>query len=295
MRRAIGLTCAALLGCGGATASSPVIIERGGLYPVGRGLVINAPDVNGALLFTKSVSDVKLRPVTILNAYRAIETSVGVRVVNLASTGLKARNLARDGIRLRDAHRVSISDFDLSHRALASEGKHLPEGIAIVAGRDIRIRNGRIDGFRMKAEKGKYTNGDGIATEGGVDGLLIENVVASNNSDGGFDLKGSNIILKNLEAVNNSRAFRIWSSSAVATNLRARNFRGAGLWLGEGAAIVIEKFTASSDTPAPVFRFESGARIIVKSCDLTGMPKGSRLLQADGRAAELRLGPGCKL
>lgn len=295
MQRAVAAICAGLFGCASAPASGPVLVAKGGTYPTASTKVINAPDINGAFLITKSTSNLRFRPVTVLNAYRAIETAPGVRVDNMTSIGLNARNLGRDGIRLREAHNVTIRDFDLVHGPTPSVGKHLPEGIAIGAGRGITISNGRVRGFRMTQHKGNYTNGDGIATEGAVDGLLIENVVASDNSDAGFDIKGRNVVLRNLEAVDNGRAFRIWSPTARATLLRARNFKGAALWVGKDAAITVERLVASSMNPAPVFRYESGATIIVKSCDLSGMPKGSKLVQADGKGAKLDLGPGCRL
>jgi hypothetical protein len=275
-------------------AAQSISISSGTAYPPEPPALV-APGVNGALIFKQNADGFRIGPVSVAQAYRAVETVLGTTISNGAIAGLTAQDLQRDGIRLRNAVNVTISDFDLKMRAAPQTGTHLPEGIAISAGQNITIRNGKVGGFRMASVAGKYTNGDGIATEGDVDGLLIENVTAYNNSDAGFDIKGRNVILRDLTAIDNNRAFRIWSPSAQATTLTAENFTGAGLWVGNNGSIIVDRFVARSRTPSAVFRWESGATIVVGSCDLTGMAPGSRLTQPDGRAVRIELGPGCKL
>jgi hypothetical protein len=238
-------------------------------------------------------------------SYRAIETNSGAKPLDVTIRAIKATNIQRDGIRVMNAGNILIEDFDLTMRAEPQTGTNLPEGIAIGGNNcapinNVVIRNGKVSGFRMAEVQGVYTNGDGVATEGCVVNLTISNVRASNNSDGGFDLKGQHVVLNNLVAENNSRGFRNWSPDATATTLVSKN-NGTALWMGKPDAngvptkITIDRFIASSEVPAIVFRWERGALITVKSCDLTGMAPGSTLTKNDGSGAVVTLGEGCTL
>jgi hypothetical protein len=261
---------------------------------------IHAATLNGVFRLSKNASNVAIGPVWVDGPYRAVESAPNVRTTGLTIRGLKATNLQRDAIRILGASNVLIERFDVSMRAAPQTGSNLPEGIAIGGNNctpihNVTIRDGKINGFRMASVEGKYTNGDGIASEGCVDGLTIERVTSSNNSDGAFDLKGTRIVLRDLVAVNSNRAFRIWGKGVVATTLTADQFRGAGIWLGKDASITVDHFIGRSAKPGIVFRWESGASLTVKSCDLTGMAPGSTLQKSDGAAAKVLLGRGCKL
>jgi len=253
--------------------------------------VMDATGVNGAARITTDVQDVTIGPVVATGAYRAIETSVGADVTRLHVTGLTATGLQRDGIRLRRADDIIIERFDLRHTEARSTGSHLPEGIAITAGRNITIREGRVSGFRMVVVPGKYTNGDGIATEGATSGR-IDRVIASDNSDGGFDIKGT-WQLNALVAERNSRNFRFWNQVTAGT-LTSRD-GGTAVWLGKGAVVTIERLVASSVKPSQVIALEGATHLTIKACDLSGMAKGSTLIKVNASGNQVSLGVGCTL
>lgn len=256
---------------------------------------ITAPDVNGAFRFgSGTVDNARVGPVVVKDAYRAIETGTDNTLVsNTVIDGLKGVNLKRDGIRLRNISNVEIRNFDLQHSSIQNTPGHLPEGISAYSGSGLSIHDGRVAGNQMVWISGTYTNGDGIATEGAISNVLIERVTSEDNSDGGFDLKGQNILLNDTIARRNNRAYRIWGTASAGT-ITAEDFNGAGIWLGKGASFTVEKFIArSSRAKSIIFRWEAGATLIVKECDLTGMKPDARLTSSDGTALKVSLGPGC--
>lgn len=260
--------------------------------------VISKPGANGIIRFTKSADNVVIGPCVLTDGYRAIETDQGVTLRRLRVNGVTGRNLQRDGIRLRRADDCEIANFDFSMRAEPQTGSHLPEGIAIYAGSDILIRDGKVSGFRMADEidpntgKLRYRNGDGVAVERDVTGLRIRNVIAEDNSDGGFDLK-PDCELENLTAIRNGKGFRIWGKANAGLLTSVDN--GAAVHLAGGSSLVVERLVCRSDRPAPVIVVEGGATLVIKSADLTSMPKGSTLVQYNGRNNSITLGEGCVL
>jgi hypothetical protein len=260
---------------------------------------ISAPNINGAVLFTKSAENVTIGPVVIEDAFRAIETAQGVTLRNLHVTGLSGRNLQRDGMRLRHVTDAVISDFDLQMRAQPQTGRDLPEGIALYAGSNIVVRDGLVSGFRMadendpKTGKPRYQNGDGVSSETGVNGLLIERVVSRNNSDGGFDLKGRNIRLVDLTAEDNGKGFRFWEQVA-ATKLTSVNNKVA-IHLMKGATATIDRLDASSAGQGIVILSEGVGTLTIRACDLTKMAAGSVLVKRNDPGAVINLGDSCKL
>ncbi|MFC5555977.1 hypothetical protein ACFPQ7_19065, partial [Methylobacterium iners] len=187
------------------------------------------------------VRDRVVGPAFANGCYRAIESAPGANAERLTIRGLRGRDLLRDGIRLRGVRDVVIEDFDLQHSPVLSTGSHLPEGIAVggdgYSGGGLTIRRGVIRGFRMSSEndpktgKPRYTNGDGIAIEGGIDGVTITDVLIEDSTDGGVDTKSTNTRIDRVTVRNTNRAFRIWKDLQGGT-LTAENFAGGAIWAG---------------------------------------------------------------
>jgi hypothetical protein len=247
-------------------------------------------------------------PVWIDGAYRAMRHGAKLPIGDVVVDGLKVTNAVRDGIQICLASNVTIKNFSIEHGPIANTGTDLPEGIAVggsaSCGSNVTslvIQDGRISGFRMAKEydslgRAIYTNGDGIATEGGTSGIIAR-VTSANNTDGGFDLKGS-WVLNDTAAVANSRSYRFWGD-ITATTITSTNPGGAHVWINAKAAqtIVIDKLVARSNTTAPILRIENGfpISITIRECDLH-VPAGTVfLLNAGGNKSALTLGPGCKL
>lgn len=290
------------------TGSAPTVALPAGVpQPIGRRSSLVAPlrprrydaTVNGAF---KAASGLTIGPAWVEGAYRAVESPHNQPVDGLAIIGFKGTDLVRDGIRLCLATHVLIQDFELRHAATPSQGRDLPEGIALgsngcgQAGSDVVIRDGSVSGFQMTVQEGKYRNGDGIAIEGGYDRVLLQNIRSSDNSDGCFDVKASNLTMRDLVAERCNRTYRIWSPSAVATTLTARDFNGAAIWLGHGANLHVHRFVGTGGHPGSIlFRWENDATLVIDECDLSGMSPGAILTKADGHAAAISLGRGCTL
>lgn len=283
----LALMCAGL--AASPLAAEQVRIRSGQIWQSPR--MIEAPGMNGAVLLSGAIENATIGPVSVRKAYRAIETQKDATLRGVRIKGLRGTDLERDGIRLRVAEDVTISDFDLAMRAEPQSGRNLPEGIAIYEGRDIVIRDGKVRGFRMAVVKGRYTNGDGIATEGAVQGATIENVVSSDNSDGGFDLKGR-VMLDKLTSERNGRNYRFWHQASAGT-ITSVDPRGSHIWVAKGAVVKIDRLVARAGSPAPILTLDGGT-VEIGSCDLQ-VPKGTPMTRVESSGNKLKLGPGCKI
>ncbi|PZU89132.1 MAG: hypothetical protein DI527_16500 [Chelatococcus sp.] len=253
---------------------------------------ISATGTNGAARFVKSAHDVTIGPVIVIGAFRAVETDQGVTVRNLRIDGLVGRDLQRDGIRLRNAIGAEISNFDLRMRAEPQTGDQFPVGITVYAGENITIRDGVVDGFRLSVPAGSFVQGDGIGTERDVKGVRIERVTSRNNGDSGFDLKGQ-IVGRDLVSERNGNGIKAWHDATISTLTSIDNKRA--IHLPVGAKLHIERLVARSVAKAHVIVVEGKGELTIGSCDLTGMAKGSILVQWNGSGAKLKLGTGCAL
>jgi hypothetical protein len=239
-----------------------------------------------------AVNDARIGPVKIIGAYRAVDTDSGAVVRRLVIDGLVATKINRDGVRLREAYDTVIQNFEFRFRDLPQIGTQLPEGIAIYKGSNITIRKGIISGFRMVTVPGVYTNGDGIATEGGVSGVTIQDVTSSYNSDAGFDLKGK-VSVDRLTAIGNSRAFRFWHNVEAGT-IKADRWTSAAVWVGKGATVHIKLLRATNRGSQPVIILEDYATLKIDQCELD-VPYAKSFSRADGSGTKVSYGPGCRL
>lgn len=280
---------ALVVGCVSAQLSAQV--PAGKVWPNPPSFTLNG---GNAVKLSGTVSDLTVGPAVVEGAYQAIYTSSDTAVVrNLKVQGVTFTNLGREGIRIRgDTDGAEISRFSIAMRAAPQTGDQLPTGIAIYRGKNIWIHDGRVSGFRMEVVAGKYTNGDGIASEGSVSNLTIERVEAVDNSDGGFDLKGTNITVRGLYAGGNSRNYRFWGD-VNATDLTCGEARSGCMWIGKGARVHIGKLTVRQSTPKPIFILNGGT-LTVDSCDIQ-TPPGTPTTRVESSPNVLTLGPGCRL
>lgn len=248
-----------------------------------------------AVKLAGTVENATIGPVTLIGAKYAVYTNSDTDTVrNLTIQGLTVTEAQREGVRIRgNADGVVIRDFDIRMRAAPQVSPDLPTGIAFFSGRNLRVENGRLSGFRMVTVPGTYTNGDGLSSEKAVDGLTISNVASDDNSDGGFDLKGQNITLNNLSAARNYRSFRFWGGARAGT-LTSIDPRNAHVWAGTGAAVVIDKLIARSATTAVILYVDGATSVAIGSCELS-VPAGTKLTYIATKTTAVTLGPGCTL
>lgn len=269
------------------------VMTSGKVWPPAAAVpTIAAPGINGAARFVKPSENVTIGPVVVTGAFRAVETDQGVTVRNLRIDGLVGRDLQRDGIRLRNAIGAEISNFDLRMRAEPQTGDQFPVGITIYAGENIVVRDGVVDGFRLAVPAGGFVQGDGVGTEKGVKAMRIERVTARNNGDSGFDLKGD-VVGRDLVSERNGNGVKAWHVTSITTLTSIDNKRA--IHLPVGAKLQIDRLIARSAAKAHVIVVEGKGELTIGSCDLSGMAKGSILVQWNGSGAKLKLGPGCAL
>jgi hypothetical protein len=258
-----------------------------------KGLSGNPKDREAVVHLKGMVENRVIGPLKVVGPYRIVETSKDLVLRNLKIQGITGLNLQRDGIRVRGmVDGVTIQNFRLEMRREPQVSPNLPTGIAVSSGQNIRISDGQVSGFQMVKVPGKYTNGDGIASERKVHGLSIVRVVSKNNSDGGFDLKSSPTTLDQLRAENNGRNYRFWSRVEAGT-LTSIEPRGAHIWAGNTAMVHIKRLVARSSTSAPLVAVEGAGQVIIDQCELH-LPRGMTLIKKSGQG-KVVLGRGCSL
>jgi hypothetical protein len=226
-----------------------------------------------------------------LTSYRYIDALTEANGLRMDGFNLR---YGRAGIRLRgDARDIVIRNGTMTTKGI-TKGSDLPVGIDIGGTvHDVLIEGVTATGHRMVYVPKKYTNGDGFSQEAQVYRVTYRRDVSTDNSDGGFDLKGQ-ARLEDLVAERNGRNYRFWND-ITATTLTSRNPSGAHVWLNAKAAqtVVIDRLVVSSNTTAPVLRIENPypVSIVVKEC-VIAVPAGT-LLQWSGKAARVTWGKNC--
>lgn len=231
-------------------------------------------------------------PIEIIGAKQSVYFDTAAVVRNLDISNLTVTNTLREGIRIQgDVNGVTVKNFSLKQAATPTIAPDLPTGIAIHKGTNIQISDGTASGFQMVTTG--YPNGDGISAEGAVSNLTISRVKASDNSDGGFDLKSSNTALYDLTAERNYRNYRFWSSVKAGT-LTSVDPSNAHVWAGSGADVVIDNLIVSSTTKAVVLYVDGAKSLTIKACQLK-VPAGTKLMYKATPSSVVTLGPGCAL
>lgn len=241
-----------------------------------------------------TIKDATIDSVDIVGAKTGIYTDTAAIVRNLTVRNVNMTGIQREGFRIQgDTDGINMQNFVIQMRDQPQVSPDLPEGIAIVKGKNITISDGYISGFKMVVVPGEYTNGDGIASERAVDSLTISRVTAVDNSDGGFDLKSTNTRLYDTIAERNYRNYRLWGSVQAGT-ITSIDSRGAHLQLNTGAEVVIDKLIVRSTTMGVIVQLDGPKSIVIKECDLQ-VPAGTLFLRGDTTGVTMSFGPGCSL
>lgn len=77
----------------------------------------------------------------------------------------------------------------------------------------------------------KYWNSDGIAAERNNDDILVENLTISGCSDAAIDMKATNVIVRNVTAINCKRNFKFWGAPVTLENCLSQDPK---VWGGTG-------------------------------------------------------------
>ena len=170
---------------------------------------------NGIFRIAKPVSNITLAKIRAVNFERLIENNLtgsgsGASVDGLYLEDIEGQGYGRGLVRLTYAsHKVRLERiFSDSEEQLSSD---FPMGVALQSEvYDVEIKKALFTNHREVLSSG-YFNGDGVATESEVSDVLIEDVISTQNTDGGFDLKSTSTVLKRTIAYGNKRNYRLWN------------------------------------------------------------------------------------
>jgi hypothetical protein len=228
---------------------------------------------------------------TNLTSYRYIDALAEANGLRIDGFTLR---YGRAGIRLRgDARDIVIQNGTMTTKGV-TKGSDLPVGIDLGGTvHDVLIEGVTASGHRMVYVPKKYTNGDGFSQEAQVYRVIYRHDVSTDNSDGGFDLKGQ-ARLEDLVAERNGRNYRFWNDITAST-LTSKDPKGSHIWVNAKGAqnITIGRLIVGSSTTAPVLRIENDHPVLitVKECILK-VPQRT-LLQLGGKKSKVTWGKGC--
>jgi hypothetical protein len=238
---------------------------------------------NGCFRAAATLRDLVIEDCSFENIYRFLENTVDDgRVADIRGFAVRrcsGSGVERGFLRVRYASSAGVLE-DCSAVGVPAEGDEVfPAGCALDdRARDITYRRCVMRNFQQ-LRAGDYWNGDGFSCEPDNRGIVYEDCIASGSTDGGFDCKSRNVVLRRCTAEDNKRNFRIWSANALMQDCISRepNFRGeneeettpAHIWIGdENARVRIERLTIEdADAGTQLFEIDyDDARV-----DLSGL------------------------
>jgi hypothetical protein len=163
------------------------------------------------------MTDLDVGPGSIDDVYRVLNMPkgrgelTGFRIHDLVCTNVK-----RGALRLKTASNGLVEN--VVARAIGEPFKDFPVGFALSDQRatDIVFRNCVATGFTLKTTKpGEYLNGDGFSTENNNDAIHFLDCTASDNADGGFDLKNTGLLMERCISERNGKNYRLWGNGEL--------------------------------------------------------------------------------
>ena len=158
---------------------------------------------------------------------------------------------------------------------------------------DISYLRVQAHGFKETGRPAEsYWNGDGFSDERGNYAIRYISCTATQCTDGGFDLKSSNVYLENCVAQQNKRNFRLWGNGELR-GCRSENPQyhgGTGKTAhfsfhgGNIGKFVIDSpvVRASADNKAPVFLIETSVPLTLEIRNADIDAQGAVLFSIDG-------------
>ena len=206
-------------------------------------------NVGVAFRVTGDVTDVSVRDVTASNVRRFFDTNASQDNETASVSGLRLQDVTVAGfsknvIRVRyDSSDVLIQD--VSGDSERQDGDDFAVGVQL-AGTAHNIVLRRVRMANSNDSTGDYWNGDGFSVERGVRGVQFIDTLASGNTDGGYDIKGTEIVMRSVRAVDNKRNYRFWGQIDIrdceGTDPLRRGGTGtqAQVHLAFGAAVTMQ-------------------------------------------------------
>ncbi|MEJ2459971.1 MAG: hypothetical protein P8Y58_18305 [Novosphingobium sp.] len=175
---------------------------------------------NGAVRISIPVDNLTIENCGAGNLYRCLEDTCSDKanpatLTNFAIKGVIAREIDRGMTRIRyGSHSGTIENvvaYASSQCDLYCVGFQLED-----EAHDITYAGAEAHGFRETTRSaGQYWNGDGFSDEHGNHDIRYLSCVATECTDGGFDLKSANVYLDNCTSRSNKRNYRLWGSGKL--------------------------------------------------------------------------------
>lgn len=237
----------------------------------------------------------KIENIDAENLYRLVEGDAGASMTNFEVRNISIVGLERSVVRLRgnsgpglivgvyaDALGVSGDAFPVAF--------HFDETV-----HDITLDTCRVHNFTMPSVANVYRQGDGFSDEGGCSNMIYRNCYASGCTDGGWDIKSTNVLLEDCVADGNKRNFRFWGQG-TATHITSINPTGAHISIhGAGSPspcdMVIEHLVVRSNNQMPIILVDSAGSLHIESWDIQ-VPTGTPLYKVDVGGSTITWGAG---
>jgi len=195
----------------GLRAASGMRVQNCRFFDLGNGAIRIADPVRGLIVEGCEAS----------NMYRFLEdaTEEGQAEASLRDFVIRrinATRLERGFLHLRYQSSRGLIE-DVTALCKDSGGARYCVGFALDdTAHDITYRRCVAQGFReVTREASSYWNGDGFSDERGNSQIRYVDCRASDCTDGGFDLKSTDVVMINCIARGNKRNFRLWSSGLL--------------------------------------------------------------------------------
>jgi hypothetical protein len=210
--------------------------------------------------------------------YRFLDDTASDRTVPASLTNFTMRRVTASGIergmtRIRYGSKACLIE-DVVVRASDNPAEYSVGFALDDQASDIIYRRAEAHGFSVRTlPADAYWSGDGFTDE--RENRLIRYLacVATGCSDGGFDLKSSDVLLTDCVARNNKRNYRLWGNGRLerCRSESPMNFGGSGRpahfsFFGPSANYVIDSpvIRAAPGNTAPVFLFNNDTPAIVE-------------------------------
>ncbi|MBB5765749.1 Ca2+-binding RTX toxin-like protein [Methylorubrum rhodesianum] len=224
----------------------------------------------GAIRVGAPISDLTVGNMEATNVQRFFENFASSGRSDATITGLTIHDVSIRGYS-KGAIRVQYDSSDILIRDVignsdAQDGDMFAIGLAFDGtAHDALIQRVEMFNSRDTASIG-YWNGDGFVTELGNYDIAFEQVVATGNTDGGFDLKSQSTTIRDVISLDNGHSFRLWDYAvsienviAGETNLHGGSGLPASIWMSRGASDwVRDGFFIESDPTTPIFDLRYG-------------------------------------
>jgi hypothetical protein len=172
-------------------------------------------DFGYAVQITGTCDNVAFEDIALDNVRRGIWLKSGATLTNSKIIGIVGKGTSKTFIKLEGTYSaIEIGDFELDGDG--QSGDNFALGIHLDGtSDDVWVHDGKTGNYRIGLNDPDYTdywNCDGLAAEGTVTKLRVDNVESWGNTDGGFDIKAPDAVLTNCISRENKRNYRLWHS-----------------------------------------------------------------------------------